>query len=89
MNCNNGNLDCDCNSHSNCIFRQLAKTKKKLQAKEKEGEKFKNRADELKNVLAKVNKKINRIIEIDGYGFDEALTDEFITLFLYYGDYRE
>lgn len=53
-----------------CYFKQL-------QAKEKECEKFKNRADELKNTLAKVNKKINRIIKIDGYGFDEALTEEF------------
>lgn len=39
--CNNGNLDCDCNSHQNCIFRQLAKTKKKLQAKEQECEELK------------------------------------------------
>lgn len=56
---------------------ELEFCKKVLQAKEQECEKFENRADELKNVLAKVNKKINRIIEIDGYGFDEALTEEF------------
>lgn len=53
-----------------CYFKQL-------QAKEQECEKFKNRADELMNTLAKVNKKIHRIIEIDGDGFDEALTEEF------------
>ena len=43
--CNNGNLDCDCNSHQNCIFRQFAKTKKKLQVKEQECEKWKHQAE--------------------------------------------
>lgn len=39
-------------------------------------EKFESRADELKNTLAKVNEKINRIVEIDGNAFDEALINE-------------
>lgn len=55
---------------------ELEFCKKVLQAKEQECEKFENRADKLKNTLAKVNEKINRIIEIDGYGFNEALTKE-------------
>lgn len=68
--CENISFCCD----NNC---QIYEDYKQLQTKEQECEKFKNRVDELKNVLAKVNKKINRIIEIDGYGFDEALTEEF------------
>lgn len=28
--CNNGNLDCDCNSNLNCIFKQLKDKEQKL-----------------------------------------------------------
>ena len=58
------------------IIIENIKLTDKLQAKEQECEKFESRADELKNTLAKVNKKINRIVEIDGNAFDEALTNE-------------
>lgn len=54
-------------------YKNLFKTYK---VKEQECEKFESRADELKNTLAKVNEKINRIVEIDGNAFDEALTNE-------------
>lgn len=40
MFCNNGNLDCDCNSNPNCIFRQL-------KAKEQEVKKYKQALDEI------------------------------------------
>lgn len=49
---------------------------KKYQRKNQECEKVESRADELKNTLTKVNEKINRIVEIDGNAFDEALTNE-------------
>lgn len=39
----------------------------KYQRKNQECERFESRADELKNTLVKVNEKINRIVEIDGY----------------------
>lgn len=48
----------------------------KYQRTNQECKKFESRADELKNTLAKVNEKINRIVEIDGNAFDEALTNE-------------
>ena len=28
--CNNGNLDCDCNSNSNCLFKQLKRKEQAL-----------------------------------------------------------
>lgn len=29
--CNNGNLDCDCNSNPNCYFKQLKRAEQKLE----------------------------------------------------------
>lgn len=67
----------DTEGHETRYCENCLELQQELQAKEQECEKFKNRADELMNTLAKVNKKIHRIIEIDGDGFDEALTEEF------------
>lgn len=33
--CNNGNLDCDCNSNSNCYFKQLKRQEQALDEIEK------------------------------------------------------
>ena len=34
--CNNGNLDCDCNSNLNCYFKQLARAKEEIEKLKKQ-----------------------------------------------------
>ncbi len=49
--CNNGNLNCDCNSNPNCDFKQRARAKEEIERLTEENEKLKAQIENEKQAL--------------------------------------
>lgn len=62
--CNNGNLNCDCNSNPNCYFKQLKR-------KEQECEELKEEIDDLKEIIQRHDNDNNALLS----EFEDDLVD--------------
>ncbi len=56
--CNNGNLDCDCNSNPNCYYKQL---KRKTNECEKKSWEISNLGYKIKNQRREINERLKQI----------------------------
>ena len=72
--CNNGNLDCDCNSNPNCYFKQLKRKEQECELLKEDRERWKSNfngkvsaIEELLQQLDQLKRKEQALDEIEKY----------------------